>query len=115
MNTIDVIAARRSIRKFKDIPIPDETVQAILTAAVQAPSGHNGQPWRFIIVGSDKRAEMVRVFRKGIAAMKARGQNVGSGDWTTVVMEQAPVSIFVFNPNGLRPSAAHSFEQMISD
>ena len=115
MNTIDVIAARRSIRKFKDIPIPDETVQAILTAAVQAPSGHNGQPWRFIIVGSDKRAEMVRVFRKGIAAMKARGQNVGSGDWTTVVMEQAPVSIFVFNPNGLRPSVAHSVDQMISD
>jgi nitroreductase len=107
MNTLDVIAARRSIRKFKDIPVPEEMVQTILTAAVQAPSAKNSQPWRFIIVRSNKKAEMVRVFRKGIAAWKARGQDVGSGDWTAAVMEQAPVNIFVFNPNGSRQSVDH--------
>ena len=32
MNTLDAIAARRSIRKFKQIPIPEEVLQTILKA-----------------------------------------------------------------------------------
>ena len=67
MNTLDAIAARRSIRKFKDTPIPDDILQKILTAAIQAPSASNRQPWRFIIVKGDKRMEMLRIMRAGIA------------------------------------------------
>ncbi len=33
MNTLDAITARRSIRKFKSDPLPDEALRAILTAA----------------------------------------------------------------------------------
>ena len=80
MNTLDAIAARRSIRRFKDAPIPDEVLQAVLTAATQAPSGRNRQPWRFIVVQGEKRAEMVRVMREGIAKMKARGEDPGSSE-----------------------------------
>ncbi len=39
MNPLDAIAARRSIRAFKSAPIPDAALQAILTDAIQAPSG----------------------------------------------------------------------------
>ena len=115
MNTLDAIAARRSIRKFKDVPISEEMLQDILTAAIQAPSGKNRQPWRYIIVRSDKRAEMVRILREGIAARKARGEEIGSSEWTAKVMEQAPVTIFVFNPQGIRPWQAHSVGQMFDD
>lgn len=115
MNTLDLIAARRSIRKFKDIPIPEEILQAILTAAIQAPSGKNRQPWRFIIVRSEKRAEMVRIFWEGIAVSKARGEEIGSTEWTAKVMEQVPVTIFVFNPQGIRPWLTHSVGQMFDD
>ena len=115
MNTLDAIAARRSIRKFQDTSIQDETLQAILTAATAAPSGKNRQPWRFVVVKGDKRAEMVRIMREGIANTKARGEDPGSSEGSVNVMEQAPVTIFIFNPQGVRPWLPHSNGQMFDD
>jgi len=115
MNTLDAIAARRSIRKFKDAPIEDEMLQAVLAAAIQAPSGKNRQPWRFVIVKRDKRSEMVKIMREGIANTKARGEDPGSSEGSVKVMEQAPVTIFIFNPLGLKPWLKHSLEQMYND
>lgn len=111
MNTREAIAARRSIRRFKSDPIPTEHLQAILTAATQAPSGHNRQPWRFAVVSGDKHAEMVQVMRQGIADAKARGEDIGSSEGTAAAMERAPVTVFVFNPYGMAPWLAHSIEQ----
>jgi len=115
MNTLEAIAMRRSIRKFKDEPVSDEALRTILTAATQAPSGKNRQPWRFVVVKGDKRAEMVQVMREGIARAKSRGEDIGSSEWTAKAMEQAAVTIFVFNPHGLHPWLAHSIEQMFID
>jgi len=50
---------RRSIRKFKPDPIPDEYVTKILDAAHYAMSGANSQPWEFIVVKDPKVKEMV--------------------------------------------------------
>jgi F420 biosynthesis protein FbiB-like protein len=115
VNTLDAIAARRSIRKFKSDPLPDETLQAILTAAIQAPSGKNRQPWRFVVVKGDKVAEMVRIMREGIAKVKAKGDNPGSSVWSANVMEQAPATVFIFNPHGMHPWLAHSIDQNFDD
>ena len=46
----EAIEQRRSIRKFKSEPVPDEYIDALLDAARLAPSGSNAQPWRFKIV-----------------------------------------------------------------
>ena len=46
----EAIEKRRSIRKFKSDPIPDEHITELLNAARLAPSGCNAQPWRFKIV-----------------------------------------------------------------
>jgi nitroreductase len=97
MNTLEAISARRSIRKFKNTPIADETLRAILQAAIQAPSGKNEQPWRFVVVREDKRAEMIRIMREGIDYVETLGISPGSSRWTATVMEHAPVTIFVFN------------------
>ena len=48
--TKDAIEMRRSIRKFKPDPIPDEFIKEMLESARLAPSGCNAQPWRFKIV-----------------------------------------------------------------
>lgn len=112
MDVLKVIAARRSIRKFKEKPVPDETIKTILTAAIQAPSGKNRQPWRFVVVKGEKCKEMVQIMRQGIEKMKERGEDTGSGEWSARVMEKAPVTIFVFNPLGMAPWLAHSIEQM---
>ena len=48
--TLKVIAERYSCRDFKDTMPPDEVLQAIAEAAVQAPSAMNRQAWRVIVV-----------------------------------------------------------------
>jgi nitroreductase len=45
----EVIASRRSIRKFKQQDISSDTVSLLLDAARLAPSGSNLQPARFIV------------------------------------------------------------------
>ena len=50
MNVSDAIRTRRSIRKFKPDPVPEEKIKRLLESARLAPSGTNTQPWRFIVV-----------------------------------------------------------------
>jgi nitroreductase len=47
---LELVRQRRSIRSFKEDPIPDEQVDEIIEAARFAPSGFNLQPWEFVIV-----------------------------------------------------------------
>ena len=52
-NTIDLhtfLRTRRSIRRFKPDPIPDSVIREILYTATLAPSAHNRQPWRFVVL-----------------------------------------------------------------
>ena len=44
------LRTRRSIRRFKPDPVPDSAIQNILTTATYAPSAHNRQPWRFVVI-----------------------------------------------------------------
>ncbi len=46
----DVVKRRRSIRRFKPDPVPDEYLEKILDASRHAMSGANGQPWEFVVV-----------------------------------------------------------------
>jgi nitroreductase len=46
----ELIASRRSIRKYTDEPVDDATVEALIESARLAPSGNNTQPWHFIVV-----------------------------------------------------------------
>jgi F420 biosynthesis protein FbiB-like protein len=116
MDTLEAIATRRSVRKFTDRPVSEETVGAVLAAAILAPSGKNRQPWRFVVVtGDEKRAQMIRVMREGIADTKARGMETGTAIMTARVMERAPVTIFVFNPEGAHLWTSHSVAQTLME
>ena len=50
METLEAIRTRRSIRKFKSSPVPDELVNKLLEAAMYAPSARDTQSWQFIVV-----------------------------------------------------------------
>lgn len=50
MDVRDAIQKRRSIRRFKPDPVPEDLIQQILESARLAPSGSNTQPWRFIVI-----------------------------------------------------------------
>ncbi|NLC54092.1 MAG: NAD(P)H-dependent dehydrogenase/reductase [Firmicutes bacterium] len=50
MDFWQLIAGRRSIRKYKSDPVEPEKVAKILEAALRAPSSRNIKPWEFIVV-----------------------------------------------------------------
>ncbi len=54
MDVCEVIKKRRSIRKFKLDPIPEEKIRLLLESARLAPSGTNTQPWRFIVIKDEE-------------------------------------------------------------
>ncbi len=50
LSCIDKILNRRSIRKYKREPVPEDVKAKIIEAGRQAPSAANRQPWHFIVV-----------------------------------------------------------------
>ena len=45
-----LLKGRRSIRRYRPDPVPDEMVEQLLEAGRWAPSASNRQPWQFIVV-----------------------------------------------------------------
>lgn len=41
---------RHSVRRFRDTPIARNLLERVLESALQAPSAHNCQPWRFLVL-----------------------------------------------------------------
>ena len=56
---MDVILARRTIRRFKPEPIARKDLMELVNAGRLASSAGNGQPWEFIVV--DDRALVARL------------------------------------------------------
>ncbi|MFH1227774.1 MAG: nitroreductase family protein [Planctomycetota bacterium] len=54
MDIYEAINKRQSVRKYTSDSISDDKLNRILEAVRRAPSGKNGQPWRFIVVKDDK-------------------------------------------------------------
>jgi 5,6-dimethylbenzimidazole synthase len=46
----DLVVWRRDVRRFRDDPVPDGTLEALIELACLAPSVGLSQPWRFVIV-----------------------------------------------------------------
>ncbi len=64
MDVKEAITARRTVRKFKDEPVPDEVLLEILETAKWAPSPVNSQPWRFIIIKDGQTLKKLREHAK---------------------------------------------------
>ena len=54
METLQAIHTRRSIRKYRGEPVPEDVVHRLLEAAMMAPSARNGQPWHFVVIRDRK-------------------------------------------------------------
>ena len=56
------IFTRRSIRKYTDQAIDDQTIEKLLRAAMQAPSAVNQQPWEFVVLKDKTIMEKILEF-----------------------------------------------------
>ncbi|NPA26418.1 MAG: nitroreductase family protein [Chloroflexi bacterium] len=68
------LRSRRSVRRFAPRPVPREVLTRVLDTARWAPSAHNRQPWRFVVLeaeGAARRAlaqAMADAFRRDLEA-----------------------------------------------
>ncbi len=58
MNILEAIRSRRSIRRFKPIPIPKKILGEVLDNSRWSPSGSNTQPWEFAVLGGKVMEEV---------------------------------------------------------
>jgi nitroreductase len=102
------IGNRRSIRMFSDQPVSDDHIRTILNAANKAPSAHNQQSWKFIVVKGNKKAELV-----SLVAQKAAGFPKATSVLLRMAsrsMASAPVVIAIANSGELIEHGMKLFE-----
>ena len=106
--TLISIAQRHSIRAFTEQPVPDDHLKAILRAANQAPSAHNQQSWRFIIVTGDKKKGLAHL----VTSRASQFPRPSSGLLRMAARSilSAPVVIAVANTGELIARGAHLFK-----
>lgn len=64
------IFSRRSIRKYKDLPVDEAHLQQMLRAAMYAPSAGNEKPWHFIIVKDRSKLDQITEFHPHTQMLK---------------------------------------------
>ena len=56
---LQLVKSRRTIRRFKSDPVPDELIDKMIEAARWAPSGFNMQPWEFVVIKDKKLKDSI--------------------------------------------------------
>ena len=98
------IKGRTSIRRFKQVPVQDEHIRAILDAGRLAPSANNSQPWSFLVIRDrDVLAEMAEAVRQQVDRMIPHAEDEKQAQRLAAYktnyytfFEKAPVVIAVF-------------------
>ena len=65
---LDFMRGRRSVRRYQAESVPQAWIDLLLEAASWAPSAHNRQPWRFVII--EQGATKARLAREMGAALR---------------------------------------------
>jgi F420 biosynthesis protein FbiB-like protein len=73
-----LLPARRSIRRYLERPVSETLIDRLLESAVAAPSAHNRQPWRFVVLrdGAAKASLATAMGRKLRADRLADGDAI---------------------------------------
>lgn len=61
MDALEAIRKRRSVREYTGEPIPRQDLETIVDAGRLAASGHNNQPWDFVVVTERDMIEQLKV------------------------------------------------------
>ncbi len=59
MDVHQAIKIRRSVRNYKAEPVPEEKLKKVLEAARLAPSAHNEQEWKFVVVKNSQKRKQI--------------------------------------------------------
>ncbi len=74
-NLLELVTCRRSCRKFKIDPVPEEHIGKMIEVARWAPSGANSQPWEFIVITKQeirtRIVEIINEYRETLRGIEA--------------------------------------------
>ena len=105
----EAIYTTRSMRRLKPDPVPEDLIVKVLEAATMGPSGHNRQPWIFIVVTArDTKQFVAERYRLAWEAVftpterevvekdpqSQRGRNLRSARYLAEHIADVPVIIF---------------------
>ncbi len=97
--TLKTIKERRSIRAFAKDEISVKLIRILLQAANEAPSAHNQQSWRFIVLTGQKKQELAELVTKGASRFARPAQTLLRMSARSIA--SAPVVIAVANTGDL--------------
>ena len=66
MDFATLSAERYSLRKFSDRPVEEEKLRAVLESGRNAPTAHNNQPQRILVLRSLSPGESGRLHRRSL-------------------------------------------------
>ncbi len=118
MELDEAIKGRRSIRSYRDQPVPFELVHQVLEAGTWAPSAKNGQQWRLTVFTGAAKKRLTDLFRSELENLEEKigRAHMGSSISSCGIMERAPVLIMVWNAGMRRcDSEAHSVSAAIQN
>lgn len=58
MDALEAIRTRRSLRQLDPRPVPREVLDELLALACLAPAPHHTRPWRFVVIGPERRGAL---------------------------------------------------------
>jgi len=87
----EVVENRRSIRKFKNEIIEEETIKEIIKSAIHTPSAHNRQPWKVVILKEQIKNEIADLLIE-----KNKELNDISIPVTANTIKEAPILLAIF-------------------
>jgi len=73
MDMLDLIRKRRTIRKYTLDKVPKEVIDAVIEAGRWAPSAHNLQPWKFVVIENEEKIQTMA------AALERKANELFSG------------------------------------
>lgn len=74
MDVLEAIQSRKSIRAYKQDPVPQELLVKILEAAIWAPSGSNVQPWEFTVLQGKEKDRLVEAILQAASQLNLASQ-----------------------------------------
>lgn len=110
MDFNELLTCRRSVRHYRQEPVPTGLITELISESILAPSAGNGQPWKFVIVNSREMMKKISdESKKNILARIEKDPDDYAARYESLLSQKdynvfynAPSLVLILGPKGLR-------------